>query len=90
MGVFWDNVNSFVQSFRCIARANAALRLRGEKETKGVWKSPRFWFIRLTILAKIMDVGRSGHVGKLLIVGSPFGHRIDVGARIYSKLLASG
>lgn len=37
-----------------------------------------------------MDVGRSGHVGKLLIVGSPFGHRIDVGARIYSKLLASG
>ncbi|CDB33254.1 unknown [Eggerthella sp. CAG:209] len=83
-------MNSFAQSFRCIAKVNAALRLRGEKETKGVWKSPRFWFIRLTILAKIMDVGRSGHVGKLLIVGSPFNHRIDVGARIHSKLLASG
>ena len=50
-------MNSFAQSFRCNAKANAALRLRGEKETKSVWKSPRCWFIRLTILAKIMNAG---------------------------------
>ena|GEM_PF-3963978 len=83
-------MNSFVQSFRCIAKVNAALRLRGEKETKSVWKSPRCWFIRLTILAKIMNAGRSGYANRLLAVGAPFNHRIDVGARIYSKLLASG
>lgn len=79
-------MNSFVQSFRCIAKVNAALRLRGEKETKGVWKSPRFWFIRLTILAKIMNAGRSGYANKLLVVGAPFNHRIGEDARIYSKL----
>ena len=83
-------MNSFVQSFRCIAKVNAALRLRGEKETKSVWKSPRCWFIRLTILATIMNAGRSGYANRLLAVGAPFNHRIDVGARIYSKLLASG
>ena len=55
---------------------------RLEKSTLLVYQADYF--------SKIMDVGRSGHVGKLLIVGSPFGHRIDVGARIYSKLLASG
>ena len=83
-------MNSFVQSFRCIAKVNAALRLRGEKETKSVWKCPRCWFIRLTMLAKIMNAGRSGYANRLLAVGAPFNHRIDVGARIYSKLLASG
>lgn len=50
-----------------------------EEETKGVWKSPRFWFIRLTILAKKTSVGCSGLVDNLLIVGTPFNHRIDDG-----------
>ena len=66
------------------SKVKAALRLRGEKETKGVWKSPRFGFIRLTILAKIMNAGHSGHIGKLLMAGAPFNHRIDVDARICS------
>ena len=79
-------MNSFVQSFRCIAKVNAALRLRGEKETKSVWKSPRCWFIRLTILAKIMNAGRSGYANRLLAVGAPFKHRIGEDALIYSKL----